>query len=233
MKMTKTLLTTILGLVSFACCETGRAETFTFDVGRGIGDYLDFSKHRARRPYILIEEDKDGDLLTFRSDEGVGAGDLAMFQPPGAAPSLAREVEVVLRTEGQVTFGLFLRADTWEEPAYLVFLSPDPDGTARLNLVKSPLTLNQKLREGAIANENAKGVYNEGAWYALRSKMDDAGQGVIEWTAELVDLADNRVVLTVSGTDSSDLITRAGLLALRFYCSKGGSIQIKSITVSD
>lgn len=233
MNMNKTLLTTILGLASFVCCEGGRAETFTFDVGRGVGDYLDFSKHRSNRPYILIDEDKDGNLLTFRSEEGVGAGDLAIFQPPGASPSLAREVEVVLRTEGQVTFGLFSRTSSWEEPAYLVFFSPDPDGTARLSLVKTPLTLSQKIREGAVANKNAKGVYTEGSWYALRSRMNDAGANAVEWTAELVDLADNRVVLAVSGMDNSDVITKAGLLALRFYCSKGGSIQIKSITVSD
>jgi hypothetical protein len=231
MKTNQALLITILGCLSFACGGNVRAETFTFDTGMGVGDYLEFSKHRASRPYITIEEDQDGDVLAFRSEGG--AGDLALFQPPSSTPTKAREIEVVLSTEGSVTFGVFSRASSWGEPAYLVFFAPDSEGTARLSLVKNFLVMSQKLSDGLIANENAKGVYDEGSWYALRIKMNDDNPGVVDWRAELVNLQEDRTVLSVTGEDKNDVLLGSGLLGLRFFCGQDGVIRIRSITVSE
>jgi hypothetical protein len=227
MNKNKTLLMVALSLVPFVC----GAETFTFDAGRGVEDYLTFSKHRVSRPHFSIEQDQDGDLLTFRPENG--AGDLALFQPPDGALTQAREIEVVLRTEGPVTFGVFSRANTWDETAYLVFFSPDPDGTARLHLAKTALQLSQKISDGHIANKHVKGIYDEGAWYALRVEMQDVGDDAVDWSAELVHLDDDQTILSVSGEDSSGVITEAAPLGLRFYCGERGSVQIKSISFSD
>jgi hypothetical protein len=217
------LLITILGCLTFACGGSVRAETFTFDTGMGVGDFLEFSKDRASRPYITIEEDQDGDVLAFRSEGG--AGDLAFFQPPGSTPTKAREIEVVLSTEGSVSFGVFSRASSWEEQAYLVFFSPDPDGTARLSLGKTTLTMSQKMAEGRIASEHAKGVYDEGSWYALRIKMNDDSPGVVDLRAELVNLQEDRTLLSVTGEDKGNVLLGSGPLGLRFYCGQGGVIR--------
>jgi hypothetical protein len=231
MKTNKALLITILGCLSIACGEKVRAEAFTFDTGMGVGDFLEFSKHRATRPYITIEEDQDGDVLAFRSEGG--AGDLALFQPPGSSPTKAREIEVILSTEGTVSFGVFSRASAWEEQAYLVFFSPDPDGTARLSLGKTQLTMSQKIGEGRIASEHAKGVYEEGSWYALRIKMNDDSPGVVDLRTELVNLQEDRKILSVTGEDKGDVLLGSGPLGLRFFCGQGGVIRIRSITVSE
>jgi hypothetical protein len=174
------------------------------------------------RPYLSIEQEQDGDLLTFRPESG--AGDLALFQPPDGALTKAREIELVLRTEGSVTLGVFSRAAAWGEMAYLVFFSPESDGTARLHLAKPPLQLSQRIGDGHIANKHVKGIYEDGKWYALRIKMQDVGDDTVDWSAELVHLDDDQAILSVAGEDSGNVITDAALLGLRFYCGERGSV---------
>lgn len=228
----KSLHTLIAAFLVTAWAAPAAAQTYDFSSAKPVEDYLAFAKQRSARPHMTIEAGEDGDLLTFRTEEG--AGELAVFQPDGkSAPAAVREIEVVLRTEGSVTFGVFARAGAWDEPAYLTFFGPDAEGTARLSLAKNPLSASQKISEGLLANKHVKGAYDQSLWHALRIRLSDEADGSVAWTADLVEWPENRVVLSVAAQDTENPLTSGDQLGLRFYCGTQGAIQIKSITLSE
>lgn len=206
-------------------------QTYDFSSARPVEDYLAFAKQRSARPHMTIEAGEDGDILTFRTEDG--GGELAVFQPDGRSPAVVREIEVVLRTEGTVTFGVFARAGGWDEPAYLTFFGPDAEGTARLSLAKNPLSASQKISDGLLASKHVKGAYDQSLWHALRIRLSDEADGSVSWTADLVEWPENRVVLSVAAQDTENPLTSGDQLGLRFFCGTQGAIQIKSITLSE
>lgn len=223
----------LIAVFFLTACATALAEgqTYDFSSAKPVEDYLSFAKQKSARPYMTIEAGEDGDILTFRSEDG--EGELAVFQPDGRSPGVVREIEVVLRTEGTVSFGVFARASGWDEPAYLTFFSPDAEGTARLNLAKNPLSVSQKLSEGLLASKHVKGAYDQTLWHALRIRFSDEADGSVSWTADLVEWPENRVVLSVAAQDTKNPLTSGDQLGLRFFCGTQGAIQVKSITLAE
>lgn len=221
----------VVGLVFLASGLPCFAETFTFDQGKSVDDYLVFPNFRPR-PYLSIAPSDDGDLLTFRSDKG--AGDIALFEPVPNLKTAGDEVEVVLRFDGNVTFAVFLRGESWGAPAYIVFCSPTPDGTARLHLSKTELDITQDLSAGTLAAKHKRSAYIPGEWYVLKIRVQNQSDGTVSLEADLRDIQGQDTVLQVAADDKNDPLTAPAPLGLRFFANaNGGSIEIKSITTND
>lgn len=219
------------GICLILLSATCPAETFTFDQGKSLDDYLVFFKNRTL-PNISITPGENGDLLSFRSDKG--AGDLALFEPVPNLKTTGDEVEIVLRSDGNVTFAVFLRGETWGAPAYVVFYSPTPDGTARLHLSKTRLEMSQDLASGSLATKHARSVHVPGDWFVLRIRMENKDDNTVSLEAELRDIEGQETVLQVAADDKTDALTLPGPLGLRFFANaSGGSIEIKSITINE
>jgi hypothetical protein len=220
-----------VGLVLLTLGLSCHAETFTFDQGKSVDDYLVFPTSRLR-PHLTIAPSEEGDLLTFRSEKG--AGDLALFEPVPNLKTSGDEVEVVLRSDGNVTFAVFLRGETWGAPAYVVFYSPTPDGTARLHLSKTRLELPQDLSAGSLATKHARSIHVPGDWFVLRIRVINQSDGTVSLEVQLRDIHGQETVLQVAADDKIDPLTAPAPLGLRFFANaSGGSIEIKSIMINE
>ena len=213
-------------LVHLMCLSSSPAKDYTFQPeGKPADSFLIKSGEK------LLTIDKDG-LLTFRGDSG---GTFGIFNPDNAELlTSASEVEIEFRTEGQVTFGIFLRAQNEGGDSYMAFFGTGLNDSLTFNLCKTAFVVVQEPGKATMAQKRISD-YRPGVWYKLRLRLRNEESGPVAFSADLTESGTTNTILELNAEDSQSPVTSPGLIGLRFVANKsggGGVFQIKNISVS-
>lgn len=205
------------------------AGEITFKSGEEARDYvLEPGKNR----FLSIEEGPESQgLLTFRADAGGGIATLKPDQQD--LITAADEVEIEFRTEGRVTFAIFLRGQGAETFAYVAFLGASSGNNLSLYLCKASLASSLQPSQTALVYKSTKN-YQSGDWYKLRLKLGNE-DGKTTFAGELSEAQTSQNLIELVGEDADTPITDPGQITFRFFADRsqgGGSVQIKRVAIT-
>lgn len=223
--MKKTIPCIVMLLVG---AVAGQAQEITFKSGTEFTDT--FIEASRKNMVSIVEGPESQGLLNFHSE---GGGTMLTLSPGQSELStLANEVEIVFRTEGTITFGVFLRGQVPDGDSYMAFLSASAEKTVMLYLCKTKLTGQQQPANTALVSKHVQN-YLPGTWCKLKLSLKDAADKTT-FAGELSEAEGSQNFIEISADDTDNPITQPGVIVFRLNGDKakgGGTVQIKSITV--
>ncbi len=214
------LAAVVLGIAAAPAAE------FTFPPASNPADFLVM---KSGMKYLSVD---DQGQLTFRTQAG---GGIAIFNPDQKDfITSADEFSLDFRTEGRITFAVFLRAQGEDGEAYMAFLGAAPDKTSILYLCKSKLNASQQPSQTALAFKHSS-AYHPGDQYTLRLSLKNEGADKAVFSGELIETQTGQPVIQLTADDTSAPITEPGKVAFRFFADKaqgGGAVQISKIAIA-